>query len=55
MNTFLILKILGAGVLIYLLFALFHHKRDKSLTLGVLLEYLLTAALALILLLGALF
>lgn len=49
------LKILTIGVLIYLIWALIHHKRSKSLTLSVYLEYLLTAALALILLLGVQF
>lgn len=38
--------------LIYLVWALIYHKIDKSLTLSIILEYLLTAALALILLLG---
>ena len=50
-----VLNILIIGVLIYLAWALFHHKRDKSLTLEVLLEYLLTAVLVLILLSGVLF
>ena len=40
------------GVLIYLIWALFHHKLNKSLTLPILLEYLLTAVLVIILLLG---
>lgn len=51
----MILKILAVGVLIYLIWAIIHHKRDKSLTLEVCIEYLLTAALALILLFGVLF
>lgn len=46
------LNILVIGVLIYLAWALWHHKKDKSLTFVVLLEYLLTAALVLILVLG---
>ncbi len=50
----MILKILGIGILIYLLWALLHHKRDKSLTLPIFLEYLLTAVLVLVLLLGVL-
>lgn len=48
----MILKILTVGILIYLIWSLLHHKRDKSLTLPILLEYLLTAALVVILLLG---
>lgn len=48
------LKILIVAVLIYLIWALIHHKKDKSLTKGVLLEYLLIAALTIILLLGIL-
>lgn len=51
----MIFKILGAGILIYLIWAILHHKRDKSLTLPILLEYLLTAVLVLILILGVLF
>ena len=50
----MILKILAIGILIYLIWALLHHKRDKSLTLPILLEYLLTAVLVLILLMGVL-
>ncbi len=46
------LNILIIGVLIYLAWALFYHKRDKSLTLPILLEYLLTAVLVLILITG---
>lgn len=48
----MILKILGTGILIYLLWAILHHRRDKSLTLPILLEYLLTAVLVLILFTG---
>jgi len=43
--------IFGASV-IYLTWALIFHKIDKSLTLGILIEYLLTAMLGLILLMG---
>ena len=50
----MILKILIAGVIVYLSWALFHHSRNKSLTLPVLLEYLLTGVLVLVLLLGIL-
>lgn len=46
------LEILLIGVLIYLIWAILHHKKDRSLTLTILFEYLLTAVLALILLLG---
>ena len=48
------LKILAIGVIIYLVWALTFHKSDKSLTLVIYLEYLLTAALVLILLMGVL-
>lgn len=48
----MILKILVAGIIIYLSWALVYHKRTKSLTLVVMLEYLLTAILVAILLLG---
>lgn len=51
----MILKILIIGVLVYLIWALFHHKRDKSLTFPVLLEYLLTAILVLVLISGVVF
>lgn len=49
------LKILLIGVLIYLLWALIHHKKDKSLTFSILVEYLLTALLSIILLTGVIF
>lgn len=49
------LKILGMAAIFYLLWAIIHHYFDKSLTLGIFLEYLLTAVLALILLMGVLF
>lgn len=48
-------SILIIGILIYLIWALIHHKRDKSLTLAIFLEYLLTAVLSLILLFGVIF
>lgn len=48
----MILKILGIGILVYLIWAIFHHRRGKSLTFPILLEYLLTAVLVLVLLLG---
>ena len=51
----MILKILSIGILIYLLWALFHHKRNKSLTLPIFMEYLLTAILVLILILGVIY
>lgn len=51
----MILQILIIGILIYLLWAITHHKRDKSLTLPILLEYLLTAVLSLILITGVIF
>lgn len=51
----MILKVLAIGILIYLLWALLHHKHDKSLTLPILVEYLLTAVLVLILVLGVIY
>lgn len=42
-------------ILIYLVWALIYHKKDKSLTFGVYLEYLLTAILSLVLLFGIIF
>lgn len=51
----MILKILSIGILIYLIWALIHHKRDKSLTLPILLEYLLTAMLSLVLIFGVMY
>ncbi len=49
------LEILSIGALIYLLWALIHHKRDKSLTFAIFIEYLLTATLTIIILTGVLF
>lgn len=46
------LKILVASSLIYLIWAVISHFRDKSLTSDVILEYFLTAVLVLILGLG---
>lgn len=51
----MILKILAICILIYLFWAVFHHKKNKSLTLPILLEYVLTAALALVLIFGVIF
>ncbi|MBU1000815.1 hypothetical protein KKE78_05500 [Patescibacteria group bacterium] len=51
----MILRILGTGILIYLIWAILHHRRDKSLTLPILLEYLLTAILSLILFTGVIY
>lgn len=48
----MIIQILTSAVLIYLAWALFHHRRDKSLTYVVFIEYLLIAILVLIVLLG---
>lgn len=48
----MILQVLGTGIVIYFVWAIFHHKRGKSLTLPILLEYLLTAVLVFILFLG---
>ncbi|MDO8573402.1 MAG: hypothetical protein Q7R77_01500 [Candidatus Daviesbacteria bacterium] len=46
------INILVIGIIIYLVWALFHHQKDKSLTLPIFLEYVLTAVLVLILILG---
>lgn len=49
------MRILILLVLIYLIWAMFFHKHDKSLTLNIILEYFLIAVLVLILLLGVWF
>ncbi len=46
------LSVLVVLILGYLVWALLHHLHDKSLTLEVILEYILTAALVLVILLG---
>jgi len=51
----MIIMIFTLGILIYLIWALIHHKKDKSLTKAIYLEYLLTALLSIILLTGVLF
>ncbi len=51
----MVLRILGAGILVYLLWALVHHKKDKSLTFATFVEYLLTALLSIVLLMGVVF
>ena len=51
----MIVYIISIASLFYLLWALIHHKKDKSLTLITTLEYLLTAALVMILLTGVIF
>lgn len=51
----IIITILIAIVLFYLLWAIIYHKRSKSLTLTIFIEYLLTAALALVLVMGVQF
>ncbi len=43
---------LFAAACLYLIWAFVYHRKDKSLTLIVYLEYLLTAILALVLLAG---
>ena len=47
------MKIIISGVLIYLIWAFIYHKRDKSLTFPVILEYLLIAVLAITLVMAA--
>ncbi len=51
---FLQLRTLIIASIMYLIWAYTYHYFDKSLTVGVYMEYLLTALLALILLLGVL-
>lgn len=51
---FLQLRTLIMAAIIYLIWAYAYHYFDRSLTVGVYIEYLLTAVLALILLLGVL-
>ena len=46
------LRILLIGVLLYLVFAIWHHKKDKSLTFPIFIEYLLTAILVLVIFMG---
>lgn len=46
------LKILTIGVLIYIAWSLIHHKKDKSLTFPIFIEYVLTAVLVLVLISG---
>lgn len=48
----MILNVLIFADLIYLLWALVYHKRDKSLTFIIFLEYLLIAVLVLVLVTG---
>lgn len=48
------LKILLIGILIYLIWAFIFHKKNKSLAWPIFLEYVLTATLVLVLLLGIL-
>lgn len=49
------LNILTFGITAYLIWAFVYHKRDKSLTWPIFMEYFLTAILVLILLLGILY
>lgn len=53
-STSLLLYIMLTVSSVYLTWALIYHKIDKSLTLPVFIEYLLTSSLVLILLLGIL-
>lgn len=50
-----LLKILTIGILIYLIWALVYHKRDKSLTFPIFLDYLLTTLLSIVLVMGVVF
>ncbi len=52
MMQLLPLYILGIASIVYLIWALIYHKLDKSLTFSIYIEYLLTALLSIILLLG---
>lgn len=49
------LKILIIGILVYFIWALVHHKRNKSLTFPILVEYLLIALLSVVILMGVIF
>lgn len=49
-----LLNIVTLGVIVYLIWAFIHHKRDKTLAWPILLEYFLTAVLVLIIILGIL-
>ncbi len=49
------LNILAVGIIIYLIWAAIYHKRKKSLTFALFMEYLLTALLTVILLTGVIF
>lgn len=51
----MILKILIMGVLVYFIWALTHHRRNKSLTFPILVEYLLIALLSVVILMGVIF
>ena len=46
------LRILLIGILLYLAFAIYHHKKDKSLTFPIFIEYLLTTILVLVIFMG---
>lgn len=48
----MITKIVILAILAYLIWALFNHRKDKSLTFGIFIEYLLTAILVFVLLMG---
>lgn len=48
------LKILIIGIIIYLVWAAVYHKKDRSLTFAIFIEYLLTAVLSIILIMGVL-
>lgn len=52
---FSVLYIVTFSCLIYLVWAFVYHKVDKSLTFSIYMEYVLTALLPLILLMGVLF
>ena len=51
----MMLNIVTLGALFYMVWALIHHKKDKSLTFAIIVEYLLTALLALVLVAGVIF
>ena len=47
-------KLLIIAVILYFIWAIWHHRRDKSLTLPIFLEYVLTAVLVVIIFTGVL-
>lgn len=49
------IQILLIAILIYFAYVLYHHRKRKNLTFQIFIEYVLTAALTLVLLTGSLY